>query len=406
MQVLHNFVLFAVRFSVLGSLWVANRETPVRDSSGVFRVHTNGSLPVISGSNNTTVWSSNTSLVSPITMNPVAQLLSSGNLVVRGNGTERSFLWQSFDYPGDTFPPGMKFGKDLVSGHDRRWRPWRSLDDPSPGEYVAFMNTDGFPQLFEQQGSVPIARFGSNSQVRTMERYALVNSSVLSRVYVNPEGSFIRLNWASRTQEWLTYWNVNIDMCSWFRCGPNGRCNPNKSPACSCMEGFEPQNPDEWSASEWSSGCRRRTPLDCPNEEGFQVFKNVKLPDTRRSWYNRSMTLGECTNACKRNCSCTAYANIDITMGRSGCLLWSDDLLDVRTVEESQDLYVRMALSDLTMQESTSKHSSNKKRGIVIVAVSISSSLVTMILISSIVYAWSKKTRYCLKKPVKLKRDK
>ncbi|KAI3705195.1 hypothetical protein L1987_75429 [Smallanthus sonchifolius] len=404
-------------------VWVANREIPVRDSSGVFRIHTNGSLLVIASSSNTTVWSSNTSLVSPITINPVAQLLSSGNLVVRGNGTEEvSFLWQSFDYPGDTFLPGMKFGKDLVSGHDRRWIPWKSVDDPSPSEFVAFMDTDGFPQLTEEYGSTRLARFGPwngftfngmpnhapNSIIRhefvfsdkeVFYRYALFNNSVLSRVYVNPQGDFLRLNWVNRTQEWLIYWNAYVDMCSRFRvCGPNGKCNPNKSPACSCMEGFEPQNSDEWSASEWSSGCRRRTPLDCPNGDGFRPFKNVKLPDTRHSWYNRSMTLGECTNACKRNCSCTAYANIDITRGGSGCLLWFGDLNDVRTVDESQDLYVRMARSDLTITESTSKPSSHRKRRIVIVAVSIASSLVMMILILSIVYAWSKKTRH-VKKP-------
>ncbi|KAK9063014.1 hypothetical protein SSX86_016884 [Deinandra increscens subsp. villosa] len=356
-------------------VWVANRNTPIQDSSGEFRVLTNGSLLVTAGGvNNTTinVWSSNTSLmVSSTTINPVAQLLSSGNLVVRGSNGDGGYIWQSFDYPTDTFLAGMKFGKDLVSGMDRRWRPWKSADDPSPGEYVAFMDTNGFPQLFEQKGSVRIARYGpwngvtfngmpnhANS-VLTHEfvfddkevyyRYELVNSSAPSIVYVNPEGSFLRLNWVNRTQEWLPYWNAIIDMCSRLSvCGPNGRCNPNSSPACSCMEGFVPQNPDEWSASEWSSGCRRRTPLDCPNAEGFRVFKNIKLPDTRRSWYNRSMTLGECATACKRNCSCTAYANIDIRRGGSGCLLWYGDLFDIRNVDESQDLYVRMAQSDIT----------------------------------------------------------
>lgn len=116
---------------------------------------------------------------------------------------------------------------------------------------------------------------------------------------------------------------------------------------CSCMEWFEPRNPDEWSASEWSSGCRHRAPLNCPNGDGFRPFSKVKLPDTRRAWYNKSMTLSECETACKRNCSCTTYTNIDITTG-NGCLMWFDELLDVRTVDECQDLYIRMVVSDLT----------------------------------------------------------
>ncbi|MFS7957720.1 putative non-specific protein-tyrosine kinase [Helianthus anomalus] len=215
---------------------------------------------------------------------------------------------KSFDYPGDTFLPGMKFGKDLVTGLDRRWK---SLDDPSPGEFVGFMDTNGGPDPGKE---LPI--------------------------YVTNLGYVVQI----------------------------GRCNPQNSPACSCMEGFEPRKPDEWSASEWSSGCRRRTPLDCPNGDGFQVFKNIKLPYTRRSWYNMNMTLDECASACKSNCSCMAYANIFFTNGGSRCLLWFDDLMDVRTVEESQDLYVRMAQSDITIPES----SSNKKREIIIVAVFIS----------------------------------
>ncbi|KAK1421237.1 hypothetical protein QVD17_23422 [Tagetes erecta] len=405
-------------------VWVANRETPIKDSHGVFRVITNGSLLVIAGSNNTIVWSSNTSLVSPTIMNPpVAQLLNSGNLVVRGND-EKSFIWQSFDYPGDTFLAGMKFGKDLVTGKDRRWRPWKSLDDPSPGEYVGFVDTNGFPQLVEERGEVTMTRYGPwngdtfngmpyhgpNAILRhefvfddkeVYYTYELPNSSVITRVYGNPEGYFIRFLWVNRIQKWLPYWNANMDMCSRYNlCGPNGMCNPNNPLACSCMEGFEPRNPNEWSASEWSSGCRRSTPLECPNEDGFRVFKNVKLPDTRRSWYNRSMTLGECLSVCKRNCSCTAYSNIEITRGGSGCLLWFDDLVDVRTVDESQDLYVRMALSNLTIKEPTSKPaSSNKKRQIVIVAVSISIILVSMMFIVLIVYALRKKTRYRVKKP-------
>ncbi|XP_071707309.1 G-type lectin S-receptor-like serine/threonine-protein kinase At4g27290 [Rutidosis leptorrhynchoides] len=403
-------------------VWVANRETPITDSSGVFRLDTNGSLLVIVGSNNTIVWSSINDPRSLAAINPEAELLSSGNLVVRETGQE-SFIWQSFDYPGDTFLPGMKLGKDLVSGRVRRFMSWKSVDDPSSGQFVFLMNTDGFPQLFGYQGSVPVSRFGpwngntfngmpypGNSIIadefvlddkEVFYRYAVVNSSVISRVHITPDGRVLRLNWKDRTKEWFLYWNGFIDMCSQYAlCGKYGRCNPNNLPICSCMEGFEPRNPNEWTASEWSSGCRRKTSLNCPNGDGFRVFKNVKLPDTRRSWYNRSMTLGECAKACENNCSCTAYANINVTMGGSGCLIWLDDLVDVRTVEESQNLYVRMAIADLTISESTSKPSSDdKKRQRIILALSIASSLVMVILILTILYKWGRKKRHLSETP-------
>ncbi|GJT89481.1 G-type lectin S-receptor-like serine/threonine-protein kinase [Tanacetum coccineum] len=401
-------------------VWVANRETPITDSSGVFKVDTNGSLLVIAGTNDSVLWSSNTSLVSLTTIIPVAQLLSNGNLVVRENG-EEIFVWQSFDYPTDTFLPGMKFGKDLVSGIDRRFVSWKSLEDPYPGQYVGFMHTDGFPQLFEDNGSVPYTRLGpwnggtfnglakhiSNSIIthkfvfndkEVYYMYTPVNSSVMSRVYVSPKGNFLTMIWIDKLRKWSQYSNVNTDTCGRYGlCGPYGKCNMDNSPVCSCMEGFEPRNPVNWSASEWSNGCRRRTPIDCPNGDGFQVVKNIKLPDTRQSWYNRNMTLGECANACKRNCSCAAYANIEITNGGSGCLMWSGDLMDVRTIDESQDLYVRVAKSDL--KESTSRSTSNRRRRTIIAAVSILSILIIGILFIAIVCAWNKKKRSLVETP-------
>ena len=61
------------------------------------------------------------------------------------------------------------------------------------------------------------------------------------------------------------------------------------------------------------------------------------------------MNLKECASLCLRNCSCTAYANSDIRAG-SGCLLWFDDLIDMRELSiTGQEFYVRMAASELGM---------------------------------------------------------
>nr|KAJ0199458.1 hypothetical protein LSAT_V11C600340520 [Lactuca sativa] len=57
------------------------------------------------------------------------------------------------------------------------------------------------------------------------------------------------------------------------------------------------------------------------------------------------MTLGKCEIACRRNCTCTAYANLDIRKGGSGCLLWFGELMDLKVIEENQDLYIRMPSS-------------------------------------------------------------
>jgi hypothetical protein len=100
---------------------------------------------------------------------------------------------------------------------------------------------------------------------------------------------------------------------------------------------------------DWSSGCLRRTPLNCSGD-GFRQLSGVKLPETKTSWFNKSMNLEECRNTCLKNCSCTAFSNLDIRNGGSGCLLWFGDLIDIRIfVDNKPDIYVRMAASELGM---------------------------------------------------------
>jgi hypothetical protein len=59
------------------------------------------------------------------------------------------------------------------------------------------------------------------------------------------------------------------------------------------------------------------------------------------------MNLKECEMVCLKNCSCSAYANLDISKGGSGCLLWFGDLIDIRNLSvNGQDIYIRMAASE------------------------------------------------------------
>ncbi|XP_023757721.1 G-type lectin S-receptor-like serine/threonine-protein kinase At4g27290 [Lactuca sativa] len=388
-------------------VWVANRETPLTDTSGVFKVNSMGTLLLLNG-NNTLIWSSNSSL-SVTNVNIVAKLLDSGNLVVHDNSssTDEDPIWQSFDYPTDTLLSGMKFGKDFITGINRCLTSWKSLDDPSPGLYVSYWDTNGYPQAFQRRGSVITLRFGPWNGVRVngfpskpnpiytydfvmndKEVYSifyLINTSFLSRVVIGPEGHEMRLNWNDPTQGWVPYLAATVDICAPYGlCGSYGSCNINSSPVCSCMEGFEPKHPKEWNAGDWSGGCQRKKPLKCGNEDGFQAISGLKFPDTRKSWYNLSMNLGECKRECKKNCSCTAYANVDIRRGGSGCLLWFNDLMDIREADEDQDLYIRMAASELTGVKS----GFNQKK-VIKVALTTSFGFV-LICLAVVGYVWKK----------------
>ncbi|MFS7960461.1 putative protein kinase RLK-Pelle-DLSV family [Helianthus anomalus] len=403
------------KISVCTVVWVANRETPITDRSAMFKVSSYGNLEILNGSI-TMVWSSK-SMVSGRSNKPVVvvmQLLDSGNLVVSerdNNSTNKNLIWQSFDYPGDTALPGMKFGNDLVTGLQRCLTSWKSPDDPSIGQYRNILDTNGYPQIFEWQDHVLVSRLGpwngltfsglpidkANplyasyfviSEEETYHKYELTSSVVL-RVVLTSDGRTRIFNWIERIQDWIVYGDLSVDNCDHFAvCGPYGSCNIHKHPPCTCMEGFKPRNPKEWDASDWSSGCKRETPLNCGdvNADGFRKTTGVKLPDTRRSWYNVSMTLGECEMACRMECNCTAYANLDINNGGSGCLLWFDELLDIRNYDEDHNIYIRMAASELAGHQSDS----SKNESVAIWVLSFSSAAVFLCVVA---YAYKKNTK-------------
>ncbi|KAJ0466654.1 putative non-specific serine/threonine protein kinase [Helianthus annuus] len=65
------------------------------------------------------------------------------------------------------------------------------------------------------------------------------------------------------------------------------------------------------------------------------------------------MSLRECEVVCKDNCSCTVYANPNMTTSGVGCLRWFGDLINVRVYALRQDLYVRQAAFELSSKVNT-----------------------------------------------------
>ncbi|KAG5234188.1 G-type lectin S-receptor serine/threonine-protein kinase [Salix suchowensis] len=300
-------------------VWVANRvEAPLFDHLGVLKVTAQGDL-VLLNSTKGIVWSSNTSRAAENI--PEVRLLESGNLVVEdgNNDGPDKYLWQSFDYPCDTLLSGMKLGRNLASGFDWFLSSWKSTDDPAHGDFTFRIDLHGVPQLVLKKGSAIQFRAGSwngfrwtgaqaRNPVHTYEfvsnetyvyyKYELLNSSVFSRMVLNASGVL--------------------------------------SPVCSCLQGFEPKSPRDWSFLDWSAGCSRRTLLGCDKGDGFLKHKGVTLPDTTQASVNKSIGLERCGELCSKK------------GGGSGCILWFGDLIDIREFSDGgQDLYIRVAASEL-----------------------------------------------------------
>ncbi|KAK9064213.1 hypothetical protein SSX86_015593 [Deinandra increscens subsp. villosa] len=399
-------------------VWVANRDTPITSSSGKLTMgnndNNNGNIILLDQAE-TAVWTSNISV--PVG-NTVAQLLDSGNFVLRRENDENpeNYVWESFKNPTDTLLPGMKLGWDRKTGVNRFVQSWKTDTDPGSGDYYCKMNIDGFPEFFvlkKETGMKTVYRSGpwtgrSFSGIPEMKSVSLVNfefqdnyneisyssemknKSVYSRGTMNSSGLFRRLTWLESSQTWNEYWFAPRDQCDEYRkCGPFGVCRAsvNRFLFCECMKGFRPKNQQTWDLRDGSDGCVRSSEMDC-GSDGFLLQKNMKLPESSKAYVNRTLSLSECAEVCKRNCSCAAYANTDITGSGSGCVFWVMDLLDMRQYADSeggQDLYVRAAASDL--QQSPTVGASEKDSGNnVIKIISITTGVCTVIIIFLILF--------------------
>ncbi|CAA3030997.1 G-type lectin S-receptor-like serine threonine-kinase At4g27290 isoform X1 [Olea europaea subsp. europaea] len=350
-------------------VWVANRQNPIKDLSGTLMINSIGSL-VLSSRNNSDVWSTKPSKGA---QDPILQLLDSGNLVVRDNidGKMDVYLWQSFDYPSDTLLPDMKLGWDLRTGLNRRISSWKNSDDPSPGMLSDGVELAEYPQLVMRKGSEKFMRSGpwnglqfsgapelrlnpvfefqfEFNQEEVYYMYQLKSKSVISRLVLNETTSTRqRYVWVEADQSWKLYSEIPRDYCdNYDLCGGNGLCSISQSPVCRCLKGFKPKSAQSWNSLDWSLGCIRNETLDCRKHD-FIKFSGLKLPDTPDSLVNTSMNLEECREKCLKNCSCIAYANSDIDRRGTGCILWFNNLVDIREFPDGgQDLYIRMPASN------------------------------------------------------------
>ncbi|KAF8009498.1 hypothetical protein BT93_J0485 [Corymbia citriodora subsp. variegata] len=359
-------------------VWVANRNSPLTDSNGTLEISNAGEL-VLLNQLNSVVWSTNSTKVLG---NPVAQLLDSGNLVLRERNSSDSadYSWQSFDHPSDTILVGMTLGWNFRTGLEHYLTSWRSTDDPSPGDYTLRYKINGLPQLeISSNGSVKVYRtgpwngvgFGAISKEsstagapisvynRTDAYFAFetLGNNITPRATLSTDGFAQGLLWMSGSTKWDVIYSLPYDPCDSYRyCGANGVCRVNQSPRCLCLQGFMPKSQEEWDTLDLTGGCKRTVPLNCTRGEGFMKLSQVKLPDLVDFQLFKNMSLEECKVECLKNCSCAAYANSDIR--GPGCLMWFGDLIDIREINivgYDQYLFLRLPASELGSSRSLFK---------------------------------------------------
>ncbi|XP_074272128.1 G-type lectin S-receptor-like serine/threonine-protein kinase At1g11300 isoform X2 [Silene latifolia] len=356
--------------STLEVIWVANRDNPLNDSSGMLKISENGDLQVIDGKN-TTFWSSNTTATGTV----VAQLLDTGNLVLISNPSGL-MIWQSFEHPTDSWLPSVKFTVNQETKENPMLRSWKSDSDPSSGSFRFGIVPRTLPEFFTLKGDKPYWRSGPwngylyigipnmNSEVSTgfniiddhegslYVAYSVLNRSILERYMMNYDGLVLQKDWDFAAKRWVVKWQSIGSECDVYgNCGAFGICNPTGSPICNCLTGFRPRKVDEWRQGNWSSGCARTAELHCDStekkEDVFLRLEHMKVPDYSE-WISAN-DHGDCGNKCLGDCSCLAYAYYS----GIGCMIWNRTLIDIQQFSgDGTDLFIRLAHSALSEQSS------------------------------------------------------
>ncbi|CAA3022598.1 G-type lectin S-receptor-like serine threonine-kinase At1g11300 [Olea europaea subsp. europaea] len=356
--------------SAISIIWVANRDKPLDDSTGIVTISEDGDILLINGKKEI-FWSSN---ITNSPMNTTAQLLDNGNLVLIDNSNGR-IIWESFGHPTDAFLPKLKLNDNPRTGERVLLTSWKTPRDPDFGSFTAGLQALNIPQIFIWNGSRPHWRSGPwNGQILTgvtdmyvvyLDGYSVTKfddgtvsfmrdyyGKILMKIILKPNGSFVQTMWDVNRRVWNVTWIAPIDVCDVYgKCGPFGNCNLRNSPMCSCLKGYEPKNKEEWDKGNWSGGCVRKTFLQCDRnsnssdknkEDVFWKITNVKVPDFMD--VSTALEAEECEGLCLRNCSCLAYSHDP----GIGCMFWNRSLIDVRQFPVGGSvLQVRVAYSEL-----------------------------------------------------------
>ncbi len=304
-------------------VWVANRDTPLLDSPGVLSIRYDGNL-VISGRGpiprivncGQLATSNNTS----------AKILDSGNLILMEGA---KIIWQSFQYPTDTFLPGMKLGWfDVDTDHvDKPFLvSWLSLSVPGSGSFALGLDSDTRTSFNVWR------RDGAYQQIGFWDGHTF-------RFFFKNLSDSHNFSFVSNSKEiYLTFNNNEGNYFSWFVLASNGEINEFK------MEGQDISVVNHSLCDDTlvhnSTGCLVTMPSKCRVGGDFSEIRGLMPNSMVVNW---SVHIGpiDCELMCSSNCSCTAYASL--RDDGTGCEFYYGDKSDLLNMIErgNNTVYVR-----------------------------------------------------------------
>uniref|UniRef100_A0A7C8ZZZ8 Receptor-like serine/threonine-protein kinase n=1 Tax=Opuntia streptacantha TaxID=393608 RepID=A0A7C8ZZZ8_OPUST len=390
-------------------VWVANRQTPVKDlSSASLSLSSDGRL-AISAPGNAVVWRSDNRLPGGR-----LSLLESGNLVLVSSSGD--VVWQSFDYPTDTWLPGMNItvGRSLTS--------WNSMWDPSPGRYSLRMRSPGYGEIelvynsttsYWKTGNwtgdsfvnVPemtvryIYRFYFDDPFTKTASFGFSEVPAvaglrppLTRFQLSFTGQLQQYTWSPQTENWNMFWTQPDARCrAYGLCGANGLCYENSGlltlKVCDCPPGFEPVDEAGWAAGDFAGGCRRVGGSVCDEKsDGFEEIGAVSFDEAKTVSYRGIGNKGACERDCLGNCSCIGIVyNEKIHL----CKNLFGSLLNLRNLTSDSTLIDRVLFLRVGKNGLPKKNQLSQK---VVILISVISGLIAVSMLMVLVLFISRRT--------------
>ncbi|CAL1382710.1 unnamed protein product [Linum trigynum] len=312
------------------SVWVANREDPIPDSSGALSIDPNdGKLKLTHRGNQQHPVIINPSQKNTSNNDVALTLLDSGNLVVRRVNSRGipfgSALWQSFDYPHNMLLPGMKLGMNFRTGQTWELTSWVSNKLPSPGAFKVCLDQSGVDQLVvrrrgEIYWSTGVFQNGSFQNATSLTGFTKDSGIYEFKFVRNPEERYFtymvkdgpalsRMDLDTLGQLTLFTLDQRESISSWIFDTAGSPCpvGVGNESAGVCL-------------AEKASACRSAKEAFVA-KRGYMVNGEESFGGGGGGEVGFLQSLSDCHGECWKDCDCIAYqaASYDET----GCRLWS-----------------------------------------------------------------------------------
>ncbi|KAI7987711.1 G-type lectin S-receptor-like serine/threonine-protein kinase [Camellia lanceoleosa] len=371
-------------------VWVANRGKPLR---GTLNISHDGNL-MLTGDDGTFITIN--AEEQPVPSNDTsATLLDTGNLVLREG---KHIVWQSFDYPSDTWLPGMKLGLFKSS----RGRPQHrfltsqvSPQVPTLGAFTLGVDPKNTKQLVIWQRGVLYWRSG------------MWNGYNFS-YFPNNYNQFNFSYFSNESQGYFTFTRTDNDFPSWIDIHSSGNIRIFRGEYYGWNYGWPlgaTVHCDDSQVLEYSSnlGCVVPSPSNCTAGDVF--IKKSGYTDSSNITNNVSQGISDCKEICRQDCDCTAYASA--LPDGSGCQFFYGEYHDspeysfyVRNISMANMASSFVAPSypatymaphnpnNLFLNDHNNTTPVNLRKMIMWFTISVAISLVIFTLVSSLSYLW------------------